>query len=67
MQGMDSSVSFENDAVPRIIELTRPSPWLREVGRKIEISVIRKYDHLRRLNIITGTRNVNHCEWIEQK
>lgn len=38
MQGMDSSVSFENDAVPRIIELTRPSPWLREVGRKIEIS-----------------------------
>lgn len=67
MQGMDSSVSFENDAVPRIIELTRPSPWLREVGRKIEISVIHKYDHLRRLNIITGTRNVNHCEWTEQK
>ena len=60
-------VSFENDAVPRIIELTRPSPWLQEVGRKIKISVIHKYDHLRRMNIITGTRNVNHSEWIEQK
>lgn len=67
MQEMDSSVSFDNDAVPRIIELTRPSPWLREVGRKIKISIIHKYDHLRRLNIITGTRNVNHYEWIEQK
>lgn len=60
-------VSFENDAVPRIIELARPSPWLQEVGRKIKISVIHKYDHHRRLNIITGTRNVNYCEWIEQK